>query len=388
MPRSLRSTRPERGRAVGRCTSRSSRVSTGHDAAVHGLRHRGGNRAGRLRGARPEPRGGGWRRASPRRGVDVELVDSFESRALERGVADVGHAQAPVRHLQGCSDPRRPRDRPRPALGDGEESRRLVHELRAEVDAVAVGGGTVRADLPRLDARDVPTPNGQPRRLAFSRGPAPGGGRARAPHRAARGGVARAGRRRCPVAAAGRRADPRRRVSGSRPGRQAPSFRRADARRGRPRRRPAASLPSPRTLPGCAPGRSGPTCSSKRMSTSPESQRADDQIVTHSQPLADPPARQRRAAPQGARTSAPTSFLRAAERRSASCSPSCRRPSRASAPSSRCSSARRSRRSSTATDGRGSRGCPRASGGSGRVSPIDAGRRPARAPRPAAAPRR
>jgi diaminohydroxyphosphoribosylaminopyrimidine deaminase/5-amino-6-(5-phosphoribosylamino)uracil reductase len=57
----------------------------------------------------------------------------------------------------------------------GEASRRLVHELRAQVDAVAVGGGTVRADLPRLDARDVPTPRGQPRRLAFSRGPLPDG---------------------------------------------------------------------------------------------------------------------------------------------------------------------------------------------------------------------
>ena len=35
--------------------------------------------------------------------------------------------------------------------------------------------GTVRADAPRLDARDVPTPRGQPRRLAFGRGPLPEG---------------------------------------------------------------------------------------------------------------------------------------------------------------------------------------------------------------------
>ncbi len=33
--------------------------------------------------------------------------------------------------------------------------------------------GTVRWDNPRLDARDVPTPRGQPRRLAFGRGPLP-----------------------------------------------------------------------------------------------------------------------------------------------------------------------------------------------------------------------
>jgi diaminohydroxyphosphoribosylaminopyrimidine deaminase / 5-amino-6-(5-phosphoribosylamino)uracil reductase len=57
----------------------------------------------------------------------------------------------------------------------GEESRRRVHELRASVDAVAVGMGTVRADAPRLDARGVETPRGQPRRLAFGRGPLPAG---------------------------------------------------------------------------------------------------------------------------------------------------------------------------------------------------------------------
>ena len=57
----------------------------------------------------------------------------------------------------------------------GEESRRLVHELRARSDAVAVGMGTVRADDPRLDAREVETPRGQPRRIAFGRGPLPDG---------------------------------------------------------------------------------------------------------------------------------------------------------------------------------------------------------------------
>ena len=56
----------------------------------------------------------------------------------------------------------------------GEESRRLVHELRAASDAVAVGMGTVRADNPRLDARGVEVLR-QPRRLAFGRGPLPEG---------------------------------------------------------------------------------------------------------------------------------------------------------------------------------------------------------------------
>jgi diaminohydroxyphosphoribosylaminopyrimidine deaminase/5-amino-6-(5-phosphoribosylamino)uracil reductase len=57
----------------------------------------------------------------------------------------------------------------------GEESRRLVHGLRAAADAVAVGMGTVRWDNPQLDARDVSTPRGQPRRIAFGRGPLPEG---------------------------------------------------------------------------------------------------------------------------------------------------------------------------------------------------------------------
>ncbi|HEX5027896.1 MAG TPA: bifunctional diaminohydroxyphosphoribosylaminopyrimidine deaminase/5-amino-6-(5-phosphoribosylamino)uracil reductase RibD [Gaiellaceae bacterium] len=56
----------------------------------------------------------------------------------------------------------------------GEDSRRLVHVVRAQSDAVAVGMGTVRWDNPRLDARGVPVVR-QPRRIAFGRGPLPEG---------------------------------------------------------------------------------------------------------------------------------------------------------------------------------------------------------------------
>jgi diaminohydroxyphosphoribosylaminopyrimidine deaminase / 5-amino-6-(5-phosphoribosylamino)uracil reductase len=52
----------------------------------------------------------------------------------------------------------------------GEESRRIVHELRAASDAVAVGAGTARAENPQLTARDVGAER-QPRRLAFGHGP-------------------------------------------------------------------------------------------------------------------------------------------------------------------------------------------------------------------------
>ncbi len=56
----------------------------------------------------------------------------------------------------------------------GEESRGRVHELRAQVGAVAVGMGTVRADDPQLTARDVNAER-QPRRLAFGSSPLPTG---------------------------------------------------------------------------------------------------------------------------------------------------------------------------------------------------------------------
>ena len=63
---------------------------------------------------------------------------------------------------------------PRSRWISGEESRRLVHELRAASDAVAVGMGTARADRPALTARDVGAVR-QPRRLVFGSGPLPEG---------------------------------------------------------------------------------------------------------------------------------------------------------------------------------------------------------------------
>lgn len=52
----------------------------------------------------------------------------------------------------------------------GEESRALVHRWRAEMDAVAVGSGTFRADDPKLTAR-IEGEIRQPRRVVFDSGP-------------------------------------------------------------------------------------------------------------------------------------------------------------------------------------------------------------------------
>ena len=103
-------------------------------------------------------------------GVDVELHDSFAARAQNaawRTWVSEGRAFV-ILKLALTLDGRVavPGER----WISGEESRRRVHELRAQVDAVAVGMGPVRADEPQLTARDVDAVR-QPRRIAFGSGP-------------------------------------------------------------------------------------------------------------------------------------------------------------------------------------------------------------------------
>jgi diaminohydroxyphosphoribosylaminopyrimidine deaminase/5-amino-6-(5-phosphoribosylamino)uracil reductase len=107
-------------------------------------------------------------------GIEVEIVDSPEARAQNevwrvwkgRGRPFVTYKVAVSLDGRVAIPGRR--------WVSGEESRRLVHQLRAASDAVAVGMGTVRADAPRLDARGVSV-RVQPRRIAFGSGPLPDG---------------------------------------------------------------------------------------------------------------------------------------------------------------------------------------------------------------------
>jgi diaminohydroxyphosphoribosylaminopyrimidine deaminase/5-amino-6-(5-phosphoribosylamino)uracil reductase len=107
-------------------------------------------------------------------GVEVELVDCFEARALNEAWRAWQALSRPFVTYKVAVTADGRMTQPGSRWITGEESRRLVHELRAASDAVAVGMGTVRADDPRLDARGVPVLRG-PRRLAFGRGPLPPG---------------------------------------------------------------------------------------------------------------------------------------------------------------------------------------------------------------------
>lgn len=107
-------------------------------------------------------------------GVDIELLDLPEARRQNEAWRTLAARGRPhvILKLAVSLDGRVAV--PGRRWVTGEASRRRVHELRASVDAVAVGMGTVLADAPRLDARDVPVRR-RPRRLAFGRGPLPQG---------------------------------------------------------------------------------------------------------------------------------------------------------------------------------------------------------------------
>lgn len=122
----------------------------------------------------PTTRAGGGLERLRAAGVDVELVDAFEARVQNEAWRTWASARRPFVVYKAAVSVDGRVTEPGRRWVSGEESRRLVHALRASVDAVAVGMGTVRADAPRLDARGVGATR-QPRRLAFGRGPLPDG---------------------------------------------------------------------------------------------------------------------------------------------------------------------------------------------------------------------
>jgi len=129
-----------------------------------------------VRDPNPNVSGGGVERLREA-GVDVEVVEgepAWRARDLNAGYLSVHERGRPWVIYKAAITLDGRMTVPGERWVSGEESRRRVHELRAWVDAVAVGMGTVRADAPRLDAREVDAPK-QPRRLAFGRGPLPEG---------------------------------------------------------------------------------------------------------------------------------------------------------------------------------------------------------------------
>jgi diaminohydroxyphosphoribosylaminopyrimidine deaminase / 5-amino-6-(5-phosphoribosylamino)uracil reductase len=107
-------------------------------------------------------------------GVEVELVDLWDARVQNEAWLTWARLGRPFVTYKTAVTLDGRVTVPGARWVSGEESRRLVHELRAASDAVAVGMGTVRADNPRLDARGVEVVR-QPRRLAFGQGPLPDG---------------------------------------------------------------------------------------------------------------------------------------------------------------------------------------------------------------------
>ena len=122
----------------------------------------------------PNPEAGGGLERLRDGGVETELEDSFEARRQNEAWRTWVSLGRPFVTYKAAVTLDGRVTVPGERWVSGEDSRRLVHELRAASDAVAIGMGTVRLENPRLDARGVGAPS-QPRRLAFGSGPLPDG---------------------------------------------------------------------------------------------------------------------------------------------------------------------------------------------------------------------
>ncbi len=91
-------------------------------------------------------------------GVTVEVgLEEAAARRLNAAYLMAQERQRPlvVVKVATTRDGRIAEQRDRPTRISGDEAARRTQRLRAAVDAIAVGAGTVRADDPRLTARDV-----------------------------------------------------------------------------------------------------------------------------------------------------------------------------------------------------------------------------------------
>jgi diaminohydroxyphosphoribosylaminopyrimidine deaminase / 5-amino-6-(5-phosphoribosylamino)uracil reductase len=122
----------------------------------------------------PNPEAGGGLERLREQGLEAELADSFAARRQNEAWRTWVSLGRPFVTYKAAVTLDGRVTVPGERWVSGERSRRLVHELRAAADAVAVGMGTVRLENPRLDARDVGAAR-QPRRLAFGSGPLPEG---------------------------------------------------------------------------------------------------------------------------------------------------------------------------------------------------------------------
>jgi diaminohydroxyphosphoribosylaminopyrimidine deaminase / 5-amino-6-(5-phosphoribosylamino)uracil reductase len=122
----------------------------------------------------PNPEAAGGLEVLRAAGVDVTLDDRFEARRQNEAWRTWKALGRPFVTYKVAATLDGRVTVPGTRWVTGDSARRRVHELRAASDAVAVGTGTVAADAPRLDARDVPVER-QPRRLAFGRTPLPAG---------------------------------------------------------------------------------------------------------------------------------------------------------------------------------------------------------------------
>jgi diaminohydroxyphosphoribosylaminopyrimidine deaminase / 5-amino-6-(5-phosphoribosylamino)uracil reductase len=118
----------------------------------------------------PSPDAGGGAEKLRAAGVDVELgVEDDAARELNAPFINAFESDRPWVTLKlamsadgAVADPTGKR-----RWITNEASRREVHRMRANADAVAVGIGTVLADDPDLTVRDAPAPRRQPTRLIF-----------------------------------------------------------------------------------------------------------------------------------------------------------------------------------------------------------------------------